>query len=146
MGERLGDRKRVRFAQQGARRRGRLVDQVLSPRSSSASAARKLIRATLGGRLDDDVLDVAVLLVDELVANVYLHAGSGARLRVHLGDDGRLLRVEVDDDSAELPLECVAGLEDDHGRGLTLVRRLSSRSGCAMRNHCGKTMWFELDA
>ena len=63
------------------------------------SAARAAVVDGLGGRVADDVLGDARLLVSELVTNSVRHAGLAADGVVHVGAEvtGGVLRLEVDD-------------------------------------------------
>lgn len=85
-------------------------------------------------------MDVAELLVGELVANAVLHTGAPARLLVTY--DGAV-RVEVTDASARPPVLLPAGLDDTAGRGLRLVDALASGWGW-QPGEDGKTVWAEL--
>ena len=92
--------------------------------------------------------EVAALLVSELVANAVRHgaAADGAGdvvLRVLPGREG-VLRVEVDDASADLPPSSSdPGPRAESGRGLLLVDELAQRWG-AQPIPGGKRVWFEV--
>ncbi|SOE06716.1 ATP-binding protein [Streptomyces sp. Ag109_G2-15] len=88
--------------------------------------------------------DDAVLLVSEVVTNACTHGGLPSELKLTATE--RALWVQVSDNTREAPRP--------HGRhhaarasghGLYLVQRLAARSGCVLRRHGGKTVWFEVD-
>ncbi len=109
--------------------------------AASAGIARRAVGELLGGR-DLDV-EVAELLVTELVANSARHAGQGhVEVRAILRDD--LVRIEVDDDSRRLPGALLEPRwEQESGRGLLMVEVLADRWG-AEPLPAGKRVWFEL--
>lgn len=88
------------------------------------------------------LLEVAALLVSELVTNVVLHAATPARLSVALTPPG-VLRIEVSDGAADRPLRPRLPGTSTEGRGLALVAALARRWG-ADRHDSGKTVWLEL--
>jgi anti-sigma regulatory factor (Ser/Thr protein kinase) len=120
--------------------RARLVipADVSSGRTARAAVHDLCARASV----ETDTADVAQLLVSELVSNAHEHAGGDALLDVAVDDC--CLRVDVVDESPQVPAPRPAGGDDERGRGLMLVEALSSRWG-ATPWPSGKTMWFELD-
>jgi len=91
-----------------------------------------------------EVVEVALVLVSELVTNAVLHGRSSPRLSVKTGTGGALY-VGVGDDDSRHPV-----LQDDDeqalgGRGLRLLDGLASRWG-VRPDPPGKIVWFELDA
>ncbi len=109
----------------------------------SAAHARRFVSDTLRSwSVPADSLDTACLLTTELVTNAVLHAGTDVALDVESWD--HLLRIEVTDASAAMPKP---RSDDPHlgttGRGLALVKRLSSTWGVTPREP-GKCVWFEL--
>jgi anti-sigma regulatory factor (Ser/Thr protein kinase) len=105
----------------------------------SVAAVRQLVRDSLTawryrGRHDD-----AVLIISELVTNALLH-GVGVPVLRLAGTSWRL-RVEVSDDSPELPAIREAGA--DGGWGLRLLDELSLGWGVVPRDN-GKVVWCEL--
>jgi phosphoserine phosphatase RsbU/P len=108
--------------------------------------AASLARAFLAGELEhaeQDVRDVALLLVSELVTNAVVHAASGVEVEVHNGPDGIVVRVR-DADTGPLVMRAGAGSElDEGGRGIMLIDRLSDAWGT--EHHGGrKTVWFRI--
>lgn len=121
------------------------VELELPPEPASVRTARHWIvsYASEIGRLD--VADTLALLVSELVSNVVLHARTPCRLEASLLDGG-IVRVEVHDDSPDLPRSGLPASSDAmSGRGMLLVDRLSDRSGTDRLDGAGKVVWFELD-
>ena len=107
------------------------------------AAARAAVRGL--SAVDDDIREVAGLLVSELVTNAVLHAGlrgddeievvvhRNAALRIEVADggpgiDGRPRRAPVDGEG---------------GRGLFIVDALAARWGVERFGHA--RVWFELD-
>lgn len=90
------------------------------------------------------VLDIARLLVSELVTNAVIHGRSSPRLDVDTAVSGALY-VGVGDDDSRYP--AVQDDDDDSlsGRGLRLLDALASRWG-VRPDPPGKVVWFELDA
>ena len=108
---------------------------------SSAAKARRFVDATLRTWSCDTLVDVATLLVSELVSNAVLHTGTGIAVVIRRDEDR--LRVEVRDGSARLPVAKHYSSMSGTGRGLLLVDRMSDQWG-ASRDGAGKVVWFEL--
>ena len=88
------------------------------------------------------MVDVAVLLVSELVANAVLHAHTSIRVVLRL--NGALLRVEVQDGDRRAPTRKHYSALATTGRGLFLVERMARDWGVSSMA-AGKSVWFELD-
>ena len=74
----------------------------LAATAASVPRARRFVRQALRGVTPDpDVVDVAMLLVSELVTNAVMHAASQSRVEVAVSGD--TVRVEVHDDSEAMP-------------------------------------------
>lgn len=87
------------------------------------------------------MVDDAVLVADELISNAHRHGRAPRRCRLALIDQGRCVRIEVDDTSARQPRMRIP--DRSGGRGLMLVDRLASSWGvCNHADH--KTVWAEL--
>ncbi|EIV95482.1 SpoIIE family protein phosphatase [Frankia sp. QA3] len=133
----------------------------LPPTPDSPRSARRFVLETLRGRLDDDLLDSALLLVTELVTNVVVHAGTAATVDVRQEGRGvrvgvadrhpvrigmaRVKKVDVPRPPSAFPEEAdfgIDGLRED-GRGLALVDALAASWGTEHRPG-GKTVWFRL--
>jgi anti-sigma regulatory factor (Ser/Thr protein kinase) len=110
---------------------------------ASATAARHFAEQTLSDWGCPDLVEDARLLVSELVINSVLHARSPVQLRLNL--DKGILRVEVRDESPDLPVQRKYSLTAPTGRGLMIVDAVADRWGVeAADTH--KVAWFELDA
>ena len=119
---------------------GELVNRLqLPPEPTSAGMARRFVASSL--LADDEVAELAVLLVSELASNAVLHARTPFELVVE--DDGRRLRVEVHDDSSALPTLKDYVAESVTGRGLHIVAASADNWGFEARER-GKCVWFEL--
>ncbi|MBW5484093.1 ATP-binding protein [Streptomyces bambusae] len=130
-----------------------VVQRIRLPRTPAAvPTARALVRTALAGAGTPADGDTAELLTAELVANAVEHArGQGPiELVVRLSSGG--CQVEVHDGDPRPPGDLTRRAEDshpdpwqEHGRGLLLVRTLSS--GCGHRATAqGKAVWFTLSA
>lgn len=117
------------------------LDHELPPLATSASLARRLLRAALEHEAPDDSVESAQLAVSEIVTNALVHAGTAMRLRVLVG--GRHVRVELSDGSPRLPRPRAVPALTSTGRGLQLVTELVDRWG-AYPDNGGKVVWFEI--
>jgi anti-sigma regulatory factor (Ser/Thr protein kinase) len=130
-----------------------MVDTVTSPRVVSsthepvatvAPQIRRRLRTLLAGwGVRAEAVDDAVLVVEELVANVVDHARTPFELVVRLAD--RALTIAVHDRSAREPRVQPFDPHAVRGRGLQLVSTLARRWGCEYHAD-GKTVWAELAA
>ncbi|MFI6155498.1 ATP-binding protein [Kitasatospora sp. NPDC051170] len=94
--------------------------------------------------------DSGLLLVSELVTNAVLH-GTPAGYLIYLSLDltPDRLRIEVHDARSDREPESdpsAPGLDGEAGRGLHLVKSLSSAWGCRPRLPIGKIVWCEVTA
>ncbi|MEU9888245.1 ATP-binding protein [Sphaerisporangium sp. NPDC051011] len=114
---------------------------------SSVKVARAYVRSVLyvAGRLD---LDDVEILVSEVFTNAVRHSKSGRQpggvVEVRVYDDGEMVRVEVTDEGSPSSTPAIpeqAGPFSESGRGLWLVRELSSSWGWS-ENAKGRTVWF----
>jgi anti-sigma regulatory factor (Ser/Thr protein kinase) len=117
----------------------------LPPEAASAGRARRYIRDCLLAMGRPELVECAVLGVDELVANVCIHAHTSLVLTV-LGDLGHPVRIEVTDYSANTPVRRTAAGDSLGGRGLTLLDACGSWGLGAPPTGGGKTIWFEPSA
>ncbi|MET8543474.1 ATP-binding protein [Kitasatospora sp. NPDC004799] len=93
-------------------------------------------------------LDSGLLIVSELVTNALLHGTPPGHL-IHLALDltPARLRIEVHDARHDRePVLRALTLDGEAGRGLHLVKSLSTRTGCSPRNDAGKIVWCEVTA
>ena len=87
----------------------------------------------------EDLIPITELLVSELVTNAIRYSQGDVTLRLV---NERALVCEVLDNSAALPRLRQANSDDENGRGLQVVRQMSSRWG-ARRTPSGKVVWCE---
>lgn len=113
-------------------------------RGSLPSAARRAVASVCrDASTGPECLDAAVLLTSEVVTNALVHGQGEVRLAV--GADEVVVRVEVGDDEPAGPAPRSAGTEAEHGRGMAIVSHLASDWG-VREAAPGKTVWFELPA
>ncbi|WP_262063266.1 ATP-binding protein [Streptomyces sp. STR69] len=117
--------------------------------AAAVPVARALVRTALSEVQHTADSDTAELLTAELVANAVEHTAGDApiELVVELLPSG--CRVEVHDPDPEPPATLTKPAEEEpdpwqeHGRGLLLIRALSS--SCGHRpTESGKAVWFRL--
>ncbi len=133
------------FGDPGASPRGRLrhvAPTTYLPAVVHIPEVRHWFQDVLDEAVPVDAAEVATLLVTELATNAVRHADTEFTVYVALDDD--LLRVEVQDRNHALPEVKAPGLEDEGGRGMFLVDRLSTRWGAEREPDIGKRVWFEL--
>jgi sigma-B regulation protein RsbU (phosphoserine phosphatase) len=112
------------------------------PREAASVAAARALVARSIGRCRPEAIDVACLLTSELATNALIHAHSA--FDVVASASGGRIHVEVTDGSStRLPSVAAAPLQTS-GRGLSLVRQLSTQWG-VIHLPPGKTVWFDLD-
>ena len=114
---------------------------VLPAEAASVRRARRLVTTAVSATGYDELVDVATLLVSEVVTNSVLHAGTEIQLRFRATPGG--VRVEVFDRSPLMPRIRHYDAEATTGRGLALVSALAATWGVDRENG-GKTLWFEL--
>jgi anti-sigma regulatory factor (Ser/Thr protein kinase) len=91
--------------------------------------------------VEASVIEVAVLLVSELVTNAVVHARGPICLTVHT--DAHWVRIEVEDLGHRRPVLRAATLDAVDGRGLLVVDKLATDWGTEQRaTH--KVVWFEI--
>jgi DNA-binding response OmpR family regulator len=109
---------------------------------ANIARARRFLRQTFRDwgllRLVDD----ALVVVSELVANAMTHANSGCELRLSLTDSSA--RIEVFDDGPGTPDPKPSSVTREHGRGLYLVTALTTAWGIELIPDDGKLVWAEL--
>ncbi|MBT2226750.1 ATP-binding protein [Nonomuraea sp. NEAU-A123] len=113
----------------------------LSPSMSTVPRVRRLTRAWLAAWGHREQVEVAELLVSEIVTNALRHAPGPYRLTLYATDG--LLRGEVED-AGTAPLHVRhAQPGDEQGRGLDMINLLACCWGSESTPE-GKTVWFEL--
>jgi PAS domain S-box-containing protein len=116
--------------------------EFLPAQAASAGRARRLVAEAAAASGHEELVDLATLLVSEVVTNSVLHAGTEMRLRC--GPSGAGIRVEVFDRSSLMPSVRHYDADATTGRGLGLVSALATSWGVDCEDD-GKTLWFELD-
>jgi serine phosphatase RsbU (regulator of sigma subunit) len=111
----------------------------LPSRLTSVRQARNDIREPMLRWGLDDLLPTTELLVSELVTNAIRYSRGEVTLRLV---NERALVCEVIDGSGAMPRLRQASGDDEHGRGLQVVRQLAKRWG-ARRTGTGKVVWCE---
>jgi anti-sigma regulatory factor (Ser/Thr protein kinase) len=118
--------------------------------AGSVQIARAYVRTVLyeAGRRRD--LDDIETLVSEIFTNAIRHSESGRRpggvVKVRVYDGGKTVRVEVTDEGPPISVPAIPeqiGPFCENGRGLWMVRELSSSWGWEQQDH-GNTVWFEV--
>jgi anti-sigma regulatory factor (Ser/Thr protein kinase) len=124
------------------------VRRKLAREPVAASAARRVLRA-LGGDIEEEVYEVAALLVTELIANSVKHAGpdAGDYLELEVAVMPDKVRVEVRDQGPGFEWRPRAEADPlAFHWGLPLVDRLASRWDIEPGDGAADTVvWFELD-
>ncbi|MGW6703962.1 ATP-binding protein [Streptomyces sp. NPDC054956] len=121
--------------------------------NAAVPIARALIRTALSDIDAPADSDTAELLTAELVANAVEHTPTGAPIELVVELLANGCQVEVHDGDPQAPADLTAPRADDahpdpwqeHGRGLLLIRTLSSACGHRRTPH-GKAVWFTLPA
>jgi anti-sigma regulatory factor (Ser/Thr protein kinase) len=115
----------------------------LTPEPAAVAKARRFVRATLAGRIDDEQLADAELIVSELVTNSVRH-GPGRPITLRLGtqaDGGVIGEIEDQGDGVVAIREQDVGTTIG-GLGLPIVDQIASEWGV----YEGSThVWFRLD-
>jgi anti-sigma regulatory factor (Ser/Thr protein kinase) len=111
----------------------------------SPRRARVFTRELLRSWGLEPIVDVACLLVSELVSNVVLHTSRGCLLTLEY--QAGCLRLEARDADPHAPRRREQrGSLSATGRGLALVEALSSGWGWSPDGRGGKVVWLELEA
>jgi anti-sigma regulatory factor (Ser/Thr protein kinase) len=113
----------------------------LPPEPTSATRARTVTRGYLQSSCPPEAIEVAALLVTELVTNAVLHARTPIIVVVESSPGAVFLA--VNDGSRADPIARNYGVDAATGRGIKLVRELSTRWGVE-RSDAGKRVWCEI--
>jgi anti-sigma regulatory factor (Ser/Thr protein kinase) len=114
-----------------------LPNDLRAPRDARQAIARFLARADVPQLIDD-----AQLLVSELVTNAVRHACGP--ITVHASFRDGFLHLEVTDSAVgAAPERRTAGVDDEGGRGMELVEKLSARWGWTTTEN-SKVVWLDL--
>jgi anti-sigma regulatory factor (Ser/Thr protein kinase) len=114
----------------------------LPPEPASATRARQITRQHLAASCPQEAIDIASLLVTELVTNAVLHARTAIVLVVDVAPGRVLLR--VGDGSNAKPVLRHHGTDANTGRGIALVDELASSWGVDQASR-GKEVWCAID-
>jgi anti-sigma regulatory factor (Ser/Thr protein kinase) len=122
----------------------RIGELAMLPTATAPGHARRWLHDALAAvELDDDTLQLVVLVVDELVTNAVIHAGTPIDVRVQ--HDSGVVHCVVRDRRTDGPLPRIIETVDGRGRGLRLVDVLSRRWGVD-RDTAGTNVWAEIGA
>jgi two-component sensor histidine kinase len=91
--------------------------------------------------LAGDVFHNALLVLSELVANAIAHGAGNVHLTVDVNHTR--IRLEVHDESPDLPQQRSPALDRDHGRGLLIVDTLADAWG-TRDTPLGKAVWCDI--
>ncbi|MEX2659959.1 MAG: ATP-binding protein [Acidimicrobiales bacterium] len=108
---------------------------------ASISRSRRFVAETLEGKVDNGVLDTALVIMSELATNAMLHGQTGFEVVVRFDVAG--LRLEVHDGSSLLPHRKHYSESSATGRGLVIVEALATIAG-AEQTEDGKVVWAVL--
>src|SRR3954447_15877457 len=115
----------------------------LPPDPTAPGLARGFLARVLPAPEQEELQEIAQLLVSELVTNAVVHAASAVEVEVALDDTGLTVRVR-DADTGPLVMRAGGGSElDEGGRGFVLVDRLAESWGTE-RRAARKCVWFRL--
>ena len=135
---------------------GRLIDLVVATHDtptlearlelhddpSSVPLARTLLTQLLGQWEMEDFVDLAALVITELVANAIRHVPGGCAVELTRRDDA--LRIAVVDTGAGMPDLQNPGISAFGGRGLHIVAALADAWGTDRLKDGSKAVWAEL--
>ncbi|MFC4898279.1 ATP-binding protein [Streptosporangium amethystogenes subsp. fukuiense] len=102
--------------------------------------ARAMVRETLTAWALHHLVDDAVLVAGELLANAIVHGEPVVRLSLWANADK--FQIQVTDKGPGRPCHLALDAESLHGRGLTIVKALAHDIGVTPHpDHPGKTVW-----
>jgi anti-sigma regulatory factor (Ser/Thr protein kinase) len=109
----------------------------------SASAARRFAADVLTAWHQRQLIDDALLLLDEVITNAIQHTVGDVTVDLRLGEH---LRVTVHDASNRPPERRTSTTDDDsdNGRGLHIIEQLAAAWGSEPASTGGKRVWFDL--
>ena len=119
------------------------AEQRLEVGPTAAAVARSFLREASCPEHAAHVLDDALLLVSEAVANAVRHGAPPIVVAVDC-DESRGMRVRVRDGSPKPPVQRDADPLDEGGRGVQLIDLLSAPWGVEAVPGGGKAVWFVL--
>lgn len=120
----------------------------LEHQPEAAGSARRIAREVLDHwDVPEDTEEAALLVVSELVTNAIEHAKAPVVLHLHRERTDRRVWVGVSDGgpASEEGSWTSSCSDDEHGRGLTLVKALAQSHG-SRRHDSGTTYWARMSA
>ena len=106
----------------------------------SVRISRELVRRTLHS-IDADLVEVAAILTDEMVANAVKHGRPPISLSIESDNDG--IVISVADCGPGFPVARTVSHTDENGRGLMIIDILADEWG-VVPLYRGKQVWFRL--
>jgi len=125
----------------------RLVELRLPVDAPACGLARNAVTDSLGGHVAGPVIDIACLLISELVGNAVRHSRSsaGESVVVRIWLSASEIRLEVDDPGGGGPVQVrTPSLHVGGGLGLNLVEALSERWAVESASGGRTRVWAEL--
>jgi anti-sigma regulatory factor (Ser/Thr protein kinase) len=114
------------------------------PSADAPAHARRWVRETLvDSALSDQTVNDAVLMIDELVTNAVVHAGTPIVVMLEPTSSG--YRCEVVDQCVDGPLPRLVDVTAGSGRGLRFVDFMASAWGVE-RSERGTRVWVAVTA
>ncbi|MCK9877638.1 ATP-binding protein [Frankia sp. Ag45/Mut15] len=113
----------------------------------AAGRARRLVTELLAAWNRAEAIEVAQLLISEVVTNAVRFVGDRGALRLTVTLSIDRIRIAVDDGSSLHPTLRLADDDDESGRGMHLVAALALQWGivdCPQEQGPGKQVWFDL--
>lgn len=113
----------------------------------SVREARLRVRRLLADEgISVDECEVAALLVSELVSNAVVHASTLGPIELGVRSGATGIHIEVQDHDPTPPRLGQSQAPSEHGAGLRIVNRMSTRWGWGPINGNGKHVWCEVAA
>jgi DNA-binding NarL/FixJ family response regulator len=109
---------------------------------SSPRQARRFLDEVLERWQCQPAIDTLQVLISEVVTNAVLHAHSQPEVSVLML--GSSIRVEVSDDSEQMPVISERDELAVRGRGMGMLAAEASGWGVSLRPGGGKTVWFDV--
>ncbi|BCL28537.1 ATP-binding protein [Streptomyces aurantiacus] len=122
---------------------------VLPTDAKAVGEARRRVQECLSSwGVDQDGCDTAVLVVSELFTNSVIHTASRLiTCNLSAAPDQLLVQVADDGSCQSAPMPQTAGVHDEEGRGLMLVKTVSRRWGVSpVEDGDGQAVWAALPA
>ncbi|EIV93737.1 ATP-binding protein [Frankia sp. QA3] len=113
----------------------------------TAGRARRLVTELLAAWNRPETIEVAQLLVSEVVTNAVRFVGDRGALCLSVSLQADRIRIAVDDGTSQHPALKPAGEDDESGRGMHLVAALALQWGVVDildDQGPGKQVWFDL--